>query len=68
MPFNPYGSDVRDYDHSVAKQYLDIREQTLIGQQFWDFVGGPGAYEEVLQIYGEVGQQLKAQIKQRFGL
>jgi len=68
MPFNPYGFDVRDYHHSLATQYLDIGEQTLIGQQFWDFVGGRGAYGEVLEIYGEIGEELKTQIRQRFGI
>ena len=29
----------------------------LLGAEFWDFLGGPGTYEEVLQVYLEVGRE-----------
>jgi hypothetical protein len=28
----------------------------MIGEPFWDFVGGTGAYEELLEVYRRVGE------------
>jgi len=32
-------------------------EDLLVGKPFWDFVGGSGAYEELLDLFHEVGQE-----------
>lgn len=56
MAYNPYGDDKREYNHSFAKNYMDLNSQVLIGKEFWDLVGGAGSYEEVLGIYQEVGK------------
>ena len=56
MAYNPYGPDRKDYKWSVAKMYLPFEQATLIGHEFWNIVGGPTAYEELLDIYYEVGR------------
>lgn len=68
MSFNPYGDSHSDYAHGPAKSYLDLSNQVLIGKEFWDFVGGSGAYEEVLSIYQEVGSEMIPEVIRRFGL
>ncbi len=68
MAFNPYGDSRRDYHHSFAEKYLSIDDQVLIGKGFWDFVGGTGAYEDVLAVYREVGEEMKPEVIGRFGL
>jgi len=57
MAYNPYGDDKRDYAHSFSKQYMDLRNQVLIGKEFWDLIGGKGTYKKVLEIYREVGKE-----------
>ena len=57
MAYNPYGSNKSDYKHSFVVQYLDLDNQVLIGKEFWDLVGGNGAYEELLSIYQDVGRE-----------
>ncbi len=57
MAYNPYGDDRDYYKHSFTLNYLDFKNQVIIGKEFWDLVGGKGAYEEVLAIYREVGKQ-----------
>lgn len=54
MGYNPYGEG-NQYKHSFAIKHLDIERQTLIGKQYWDFLGGKGTYEELLEIYHKVG-------------
>jgi len=36
---------------------MDLASEVLIGKEFWDMVGGKGTYEEVLNIYQEVGKE-----------
>ena len=55
--YNPYGAKKEEYKHSFAINYMDIKNEVLIGKEFWDMVGGPGTYEEVLEIYQEVGRE-----------
>lgn len=57
MAYNPYGQKRAEYKHSFTLNYLDFEEQILLGSQFWDFIGGSGTYEEVLEIYREVGRE-----------
>ena len=36
---------------------MDLEDEVLLGKEFWDLVGGVGTYEEVLEIYQEVGRE-----------
>ena len=57
MAYNPNGNKRSDYSHAFSKNYLDLENQVLMGNEFWDMIGGPGTYEEVLDIYREVGKE-----------
>jgi hypothetical protein len=57
MAYNPYGDRRDHYDHNFALRYLDIDNEVLIADEFWDLVGGPGTSKEVLEIYQEVGRE-----------
>jgi len=57
MAYNPYGARLEDYRHSFSLQYLDMQHEVLLGADFWTLVGGEGTYEELLEIYREVGRE-----------
>ncbi len=57
MAYNPYGAHREDYKHSFSLQYLDMKNEVLLGEEFWEVVGGKGTYEELLDIYREVGRE-----------
>jgi len=57
MAYNPYGLDKKTYKHSFVVNYMDVENEVLIGKEFWDIVGGSGTYEEILDIYQEVGRE-----------
>jgi hypothetical protein len=57
MAHNPYGTRLEDYRHSFSLQYLDMQNEVLLGADFWTLVGGEGTYEELLEIYREVGRE-----------
>ncbi|AVH71762.1 TdeIII family type II restriction endonuclease [Nostoc sp. 'Lobaria pulmonaria (5183) cyanobiont'] len=56
MPYNPYGITKADYKWTQAKSYLPFEEAVIIGNEFWNIIGGATAYEELLEIYLEVGR------------
>jgi len=57
MAYNPYGTRLEDYRHSFSLQYLDMQNEVLLGADFWTLIGGEGTYEELLEIYREVGRE-----------
>lgn len=56
MAYNPYGNSRSDYKHSFSINYLDMENQVMLGKEFWDFLGGEGTNEEIIDIYREVGK------------
>ena len=34
-------------------------ECVLIGKSYWDFLGGEGFYEELIEVFAEVGKETK---------
>lgn len=62
----PYG--LREfYDHSFTKQILDmalevspqglVEGEVLIGPEFWDMLGGPGTFDQILEIVSQVQKE-----------
>ncbi|ELF5301060.1 TdeIII family type II restriction endonuclease [Vibrio cholerae] len=62
--YNPFSEHRGDYSWTPPQRIFDFREDccVLIGREYWDTLGGPGTYEEVLQIARNVGQQTRQQI------
>ena len=67
MAYNPYGTR-RQYGHSFAVTHLDMDNQVLLQEEFWDVVmGGTGSFRELLEVYKEVGKEKGPQILKRLG-
>jgi hypothetical protein len=64
MAYNPYGSRA-NYKHSFAINHLDMKNQILLEDEFWDIVGGKGTFAELLAIYREVGEEKGRQVMDR---
>lgn len=59
--YNPNGKNREDYKHSFPMKMFDMHrdECVLIGEDYWNFIGGNGAYEDLIEIFSEVGEQTK---------
>lgn len=57
MPYNPYGATKTDYKWSYAKNYMPFDDAVIIGNDFWNLIGGETAYNELLEIYLEIGNE-----------
>ena len=65
LPYNPFGERKRDYKWSFTKMFFDLDKEVLIGKEFWDFLGGKNTYEEILEIFREVGEEKGKEIIRR---
>ncbi|MDH5781249.1 MAG: TdeIII family type II restriction endonuclease [Dehalococcoidia bacterium] len=54
--YNPYIERER-YNWWPTLQILDINNEVLIGQEMWEYLGGPGAYDQILQVVNEVREE-----------
>lgn len=62
IPYNPY--DPEPYERWTGKGLFDYEKELLVGKDFWDFLGGEGAYERLLAVFAEVGQTVAASLKE----
>lgn len=64
IPYNPY--EPQPYERWTIKGMLDDREELLVGKEFWDFLGGEGAYEDLLVCFEQAGIILRPEIDEYF--
>lgn len=45
---------------------LDLLNELKVAEEFWDFIGGQGAYQDLLNIFEQVGIELRSEIDAYF--
>ncbi len=60
FPYNPYHPE--PYSRFTEQGVLEKGVEFLVGDEFWDFLGGKNTYNELLEIFDEVGKELKKDI------
>jgi len=67
FPDNPYGSK-ENYKWPHPKRYfqMDDINCVLMGKDFWDYLGGKGTWEELIEIFKQVGKSKKIVIYREF--
>ncbi|MGC8786907.1 MAG: TdeIII family type II restriction endonuclease [Anaerolineae bacterium] len=53
FPYNPFLTR-EAYTHPFTARIMDIEAEVLIGDEFWDKIGGKGTYEQLLDIIAKV--------------
>jgi type II restriction enzyme len=64
IPYNPY--EPEPYERWTAKGMLDLEQELIVADEFWDFLGGDGAYQDLLDCFERVGIELRPEIDQYF--
>ncbi|MGC8554778.1 MAG: TdeIII family type II restriction endonuclease, partial [Candidatus Acidulodesulfobacterium sp.] len=54
------------YERWTLKGMLDLDNELKVGKEFWDFIGGSGAYEELLYCFESAGIDLRPEIDEYF--
>ena len=64
IPYNPY--EPKPYQFWTMAGMLDINNELKEAEQFWDFLGGEGAYNDLLNCFEKSGQELRPEIDSYF--
>ena len=64
IPYNPY--EPQPYERWTLKGMLDLDNELKVAQEFWDFLGGKGAYSDLLDCFERVGIELGPEIDEYF--
>jgi len=64
IPYNPY--EPEPYQRWTIKGMLDDKHELMIGKEFWDFLGGVDAYEDLLNCFENAGIILRPEIDEYF--
>jgi hypothetical protein len=62
FPYNPYHPE--PYHRGVGYEIMSP-DDVMIGKDYWDFLGGKGCYEEVLDLYEQVGKNMWTKLKEK---
>jgi len=64
IPYNPY--EPKPYERWTLKGMLDLDNELKVAEEFWDFLGGEGAYLDMLNCFERVGIELRQEIDDYF--
>ena len=65
IPYNPYHPE--PYERWTLKGLYDLEKgEILVGEEFWNFVACDNIYEELLDVFQEVGEELRDEIDEKF--
>jgi len=64
IPYNPY--EPQPYERWTLKGMLDLDKELKVAEEFWDFLGGKGAYSGLLDCFERVGIDLRPEIDKYF--
>lgn len=64
VPYNPYYPE--PYQFWTMAGMLDIEKELKVAEDFWDFLGGKGAYKDLLDCFEKSGIELRPEIDKYF--
>jgi Type II restriction endonuclease, TdeIII len=64
IPYNPY--EPQPYNRWTMRGMLDLQHELKVGKEFWNFLGGEGAYEDLLDCFEQVGIEMRDEIDEYF--
>lgn len=64
IPYNPY--EPQPYNRWTMRGMIDLENELKVAKEFWDFLGGEGAYEYLLDCFEQVGIEMREEIDKYF--
>jgi type II restriction enzyme len=64
IPYNPY--EPEPYQRWTLQGLFDLKNEILIADEFWNFLGGDSTYEDLLDVFEQVGIALRPEIDAKF--
>ena len=63
IPYNPY--EPKPYERWTLQGLFDLKEEVLVGVEFWDLLGGKNTYEDLLKVFEQAGLELYDEIDKK---
>lgn len=60
FPYNPYHPE--PYNRFTHRGVLETGKEFLVGDEYWDFLGGKGTFKDIMEVFDEVGKELHKDI------
>lgn len=64
IPYNPY--EPQPYNRWTMRGMIDLEHELKVAEEFWDFLGGHGAYQDLLYIFESIGVEMRPEIDAYF--
>ncbi len=64
IPYNPYAP--KPYSRWTIRGMLDLQHELYVAEEFWNFLGGDGSFEVLLNAFERVGIELRPEIDNAF--
>jgi hypothetical protein len=64
FPYNPYHP--KPYHRFTEVGMMNPPNDFLVGDEYWDFIGGKNTFNELLQTFDEVGKNFKEKLNKKF--
>jgi len=63
IPYNPY--EPKPYERWTLQGLFDLRQEVLVGPEFWDLLGGKNTYKDLLKVFAQAGLELYGEIDKK---
>lgn len=64
FPYNPYHPN--PYDRFTESGMMDAPADFLVGEAYWNFIGGPNTFPDLLNVFDAVGKKYKDRLHEKF--
>jgi len=64
IPYNPY--EPKPYERWTMAGMLDVNQEIMVAEEFWDFLGGENTFSELLDCFEKAGIELRSEIDAYF--
>jgi hypothetical protein len=64
FPYNPYHPN--PYNRFTEVGMMQAKKDFLVGEEYWDFLGGENTFIDLLRVFDEVGKEYKDKLKVKF--
>ena len=64
FPYNPYHP--KPYHRFTESGMMNPPHDFLVGDEYWNFIGGKNTFPDLLQAFDNVGKEFKDQLNKKF--
>ena len=64
FPYNPYHP--QPYDRFTTANFVEIDKDFLVGEKYWNFLGGKKTFQQLLDVFDKVGKRYKKELIKKF--